>query len=1379
MGRFNRLRAIVLLVSLVRGLSAVPAHAATVTVVNVDGAGEGLNDPTPVAPVGGNPGVTLGAQRLYALQYAANLWGAVLSSDVEIRVDAAFNALTCTAGSGTLGQAAPNSSLANFAGAPLANVWYVQALANKHAGIDTNAASDINSAFNNNIGTAGCLVALTWYYGVDAAPPGGTVDLVSVALHEFGHGLGFISLVNLGTGAKYGGMDDAYARHLENHNTGESYPDMTDAERVTASTAGPALHWTGSAVVAASGSLSAGVGAAGHVEMYAPAVQSSGSSVSHYSNTLSPNELMEPSYTGPHHDLSFTVALMSDIGWTEPMVVNTAADNTIAADGNCTLREAITNVNAASDTTGGDCASGAVGGNRINFAIAGAGVHTIAPISALPAITRSTLIDGTSQPGSSVNTASEGSNAVLLIEIDGTAAGVGNDGLVLDASGSILRGLVINRFGGAGVVIRASQTSVYGNFIGTDSDGSLARPNQRGIEIEAGAGAATIGVVGGGGNDPAERNLISGNIGEGVLITGAGSNGNRVSGNLIGTDAGGGDPIPNGIGVVIAAGAQNNIIGTDGNGTGDVAEGNLISGNTSEGILITGAGSDGNRVAGNSIGTDAAGGVAIPNATGVVIAAGADSNIVGSDGTGSLDEGNLISGNINEGVRITDSDDNRVAGNAIGTDAAGEIAMPNDVGVVIEAGAQGNRIGTAGFIGVDEGNWIAGNANEGVRIVGVGTTTTTVAGNRIGLASDGVTALPNVTGIFIGDGATQTLVGGTISGGTNYISGNSGNGVWIHGPTTTSNTIDQARIGLATDGTTAVPNSAHGILIEDSPSNSAGATIANRIANNGGDGVRVIGNTATGNQIWRNTFADNAGLAIDLGGDGITANDANDPDAGPNRRQNAYVITSVPAPDQVSISFNSIASTSFRWELYGSASCDPSGSGEGDQYIGSVTVSTNAAGNASFLISGIPAISGKPAITGTATHPTTLDPSEFSNCVFPNTPTPTQTNTATRTSTSTPTETPTRTPTQTPTDTSTSTPTGTPTVTPTDTATVTPTSTSTPTPTAQIEPYLGYKIKAPKSDPGGAPIAANLPVDNWIVTLNDLNLDDADADDPESFVLSTNKELLNPAVPDVGSGPLNPALHYLRYEAKLGPESFGPPVEGELLKPPKHIQRIWQLTNAYGSIKVRSKKVKALLVPATASLLSSPAAPPDATHYACYQVKATADVTAQTPDAGDGAGKFRKDLQVFLDDPFFDDCAVAADGVTPSFDGSPVEGSCLFDLKKPVELCNPVDKTAVAPPRTTAAVIAESVAASTQSLLCYKVGLSSKYRSAGAATLSGGTLGEAIDPKQSKHVKRGLTTGDPVFTAAGNLFPWPILLNTAKQTVACIPTDVVSVSTDP
>jgi hypothetical protein len=142
---------------------------------------------------------------------------------------------------------------------------------------------------------------------------------------------------------------------------------------------------------------------------------------------------------------------------------------------------------------------------------------------------------------------------------------------------------------------------------------------------------------------------------------------------------------------------------------------------------------------------------------------------------------------------------------------------------------------------------------------------------------------------------------------------------------------------------------------------------------------------------------------------------------------------------------------------------------------------------------------------------------------------------------------------------------------------------------------------------------------------------------------------------------------------------------------------------------------------------------------------------------------------------------VLNDGRTPSFDGTAVEGACLFDLKKPVELCSPVGKSEPASPRMSAAIgiIDESTAGSTKSLLCYKLGLSTKYKYAPAAILAGGTLGVALDPKQSKHVKRGLATADEVHTAAGNNFPWPIRLNTSKQSVACVPTEVVGVSVAP
>ena len=177
------------------------ARAATVTVVNLDGAGEGFNDPTVVSAVGGNSATTRGAQRLAAFQYAADLWGAQLASTVTILVGANMDPLTCSAGSAVLGQAGATTAHANFANAPFANTLYPQALANKLAGSDQSANRDISATFNSAIGTT-CAFPSVWYYGFDASPPGGQLDFVAVVLHEIGHGLGFQTFVTTSTGAR-------------------------------------------------------------------------------------------------------------------------------------------------------------------------------------------------------------------------------------------------------------------------------------------------------------------------------------------------------------------------------------------------------------------------------------------------------------------------------------------------------------------------------------------------------------------------------------------------------------------------------------------------------------------------------------------------------------------------------------------------------------------------------------------------------------------------------------------------------------------------------------------------------------------------------------------------------------------------------------------------------------------------------------------------------------------------------------------------------------------------------------------------------------------------------------------------------------------------
>src|SRR6266480_4454500 len=157
-----------LLLSTLAVFSATTTQAANIIIVNNNAAGVGFNDPTPRAPVGGNPGTTLGAQRLYIFQYAADIWSRVLPSSVTIVVRAQFAAQTCTATSATLGSAGTTTIHANFAGAPLVNYWYNQALGNKYFGSDLSAANpDINATFNLSI-DSGCFgPGQVWYYGTD------------------------------------------------------------------------------------------------------------------------------------------------------------------------------------------------------------------------------------------------------------------------------------------------------------------------------------------------------------------------------------------------------------------------------------------------------------------------------------------------------------------------------------------------------------------------------------------------------------------------------------------------------------------------------------------------------------------------------------------------------------------------------------------------------------------------------------------------------------------------------------------------------------------------------------------------------------------------------------------------------------------------------------------------------------------------------------------------------------------------------------------------------------------------------------------------------------------------------------------------------------
>jgi hypothetical protein len=214
-------------------------------------AGVGFNDPTAVAPVGGNIGTTLGQQRLNAFQAAANKWGSTLVSSVPIRIRAQWTALSCTASSAVLGSAGATEVIRDFPGAPVAGHWYGKALASKlyHTDLDP-ATADISANFNVNLGQTGCLTGFPFYLGLDNNH-GTNVDLVTVLQHEFGHGLGFQTYTSGLTGVQYGGYPSIWDDYLLDTSTGKTWTAMTNAERVASALNTGKLVWAGTNTTAA------------------------------------------------------------------------------------------------------------------------------------------------------------------------------------------------------------------------------------------------------------------------------------------------------------------------------------------------------------------------------------------------------------------------------------------------------------------------------------------------------------------------------------------------------------------------------------------------------------------------------------------------------------------------------------------------------------------------------------------------------------------------------------------------------------------------------------------------------------------------------------------------------------------------------------------------------------------------------------------------------------------------------------------------------------------------------------------------------------------------------------------------------------------------
>ncbi|QRP63717.1 pre-peptidase C-terminal domain-containing protein [Rhodanobacter sp. FDAARGOS 1247] len=232
--------------------------AADIKISNQDvGTGQGLDDPTPATPVGGNPGTTRGEQAQIVFKFAADIWGAVLQSDVPVTVSASFAKLSCDATSGVLGSAGTTNIYSFAAPAPqgaVANTWYHSALFDSLAGEDAgDGAADIRARFNGALGSTGCLEGSSWYFGLDGKQPAGSIDFLNVVLHEMAHGLGFSGFGSLTTGQPLQGNDgvgrqDIYTTFVYDDTQQKSWYAMTPTQRVASALNDGNLVFTGANV---------------------------------------------------------------------------------------------------------------------------------------------------------------------------------------------------------------------------------------------------------------------------------------------------------------------------------------------------------------------------------------------------------------------------------------------------------------------------------------------------------------------------------------------------------------------------------------------------------------------------------------------------------------------------------------------------------------------------------------------------------------------------------------------------------------------------------------------------------------------------------------------------------------------------------------------------------------------------------------------------------------------------------------------------------------------------------------------------------------------------------------------------------------------------
>ena len=506
-----------------------------------------------------------------------------------------------------------------------------------------------------------------------------------------------------------------------------------------------------------------------------------------------------------------------------------------------------TNLDQEDNPLGGVAFEKPLGWETSIFRIDGIGPHLITTPSTYPVITDDrTHVSGYTQEGSQ-----EGSIASRTINVELTSTTTTNDGLIIDADHITISGFSINDFR-SGIVGRPSHTAthIWGNYIGTRTDGITGRGNSsNGITLDLHSDSF-IGTNGDGNNDINEGNLVSDNN-QGIQIRNA--NNNLIAGNIIGLDKFGSTPLGNTFnGLRIRDALGRNVVGFNG-ATSSVPSDvyrNVISSNGNDGVRLID--SDDQIISNNYLGTDISGTLALGNTNfGIQLQGSSSDNIIGTDADGNSDvlERNIISDN-GSGIRLQvggTGSNNMIAGNYIGTDVSGNSDLGNLVnGVDISGGFSNNIIGTNADNVNDaaEANVISGNGADGIRLFD--SNNNHIAGNYIGVGQDGLTAIGNGgRGIFITGSASSNIIG--------------------YSPTQVNN--DELIVG-------------------------------NFVKNNGDTGIGLTA-SATENRISRNQTANNGDLGIDLDFDGVTSNDDGDADGGANDLLNFPVFTTASLVDDI------------------------------------------------------------------------------------------------------------------------------------------------------------------------------------------------------------------------------------------------------------------------------------------------------------------------------------------------------------------------------------------------------------------------------------------------------------------------------------------------